>query len=81
MTNQHLSIKKNHLVSFNNHLLIHLFIFKEYEKARRENEEKLRKQIELTEQEMESMKRSYEQKLAETLAKVLNRSNRESFKR
>lgn len=45
-------------------------MIKEYERARRENEEKLRKQIELTEQEMDSMKQSYEQKLAEALAKV-----------
>ena len=41
------------------------------EKLKKEMEENAKKQIEQNEREMESMKQSYEQKLAEALAKVI----------
>jgi hypothetical protein len=52
------------------HQLFCVFNPKEYEKIKKEAEENLRKQIEQNEKEMDSMKRSYEQKLAEAIAKV-----------
>jgi hypothetical protein len=42
------------------------------EKLKKEMEENARKQIEQNEREMESMKQTYEQKLAEALSKVIH---------
>ena len=49
-------------------LFIKYFINLEYEKAKKEFEENARKQIEENEKQMEQMKKTYEQKLAEALA-------------
>ena len=45
-------------------------LFSDIDKLKKEMEENARKQIEQNEREMESMKQTYEQKLAEALSKV-----------
>lgn len=48
-------------------------IYIEYEKAKKEMEENLRRQLEQNEKEMEAIKLGYEQRLVEALAKVSQR--------
>ena len=50
---------------------------KEYEKAKKEMEENIKRQLEDSEKQMETLKESYEQRLAEALAKVNIKKKRE----